>query len=112
MIVDILLKQYDGERERTRVYHNIDPNSLVVQGKSVYFARPDCWLSGNCANRYRIEIGGMDYLSSDPEDIERAMQDIPELNRGLFVSGRDRDLNEALCEAVGGPVEPEDGDGE
>ena len=110
--MDILLKQYDGERERTCVYHNIDPNSLVVQGKNVYFAHPDCWLSGNCANRYRIEIGGMDYLSSDPEDIERAMQDIPELNRGLCVSSRDRDLNEALCEATGGPVQPEDGDGE
>lgn len=110
--MDILLKQYDGERERTRVYHNIDPNSLVVQGKNVYFAHPDCWLSGNCANRYRIEIGGMDYLSSDPEDIERAMQDIPELDRGLCVSSRDRDIREALSEAVSGPVQPAGGDAE
>jgi len=107
--MDILCKMYDGEQERTRVYHNIDPNSLVVQGRSVYFAHPDCWLSGNCANRYHIDFGGMDYLSSDPEDVERAMQDIPELGRGLCVSSRDRDIQEALCEAVGCPVQPAGG---
>lgn len=110
--MDILVKTYDGERERTRVYHNIDPNSLVVQGRSVYFAHPDCWLSGNCANRYRIDLGGMDYLSSDPEDVERAMQDMPDLNRGLCVSSRDRDIQEAFCEARSGPVQPAGGGAE
>ena len=110
--MDILCKKYDGERERTRVYHNIDPNSLVIQGGSVYFAHPDCWLSGNCANRYRIGLGGLDYISSDPEDVERAMQDIPELGRGLCVSSRDRDIREALSEAVSGPVQPAGGDAE
>lgn len=110
--MDILLKQYDGERERTRVYHNIDPNSLVVQGRSVYFAHPDCWLSGNCTNRYRIMIGGMDYFTTDPAEIERALQLTPGLERGLLVSRCDRSLSEALREAVEGPSQPAGGDAE
>ena len=110
--MDILCKTYDADTERVRVYHNIDPNSLVICGRCLYFAHPDCWVSDNCANRYRIMIGGMDYFTTDPAEIERALQLTPGLERGLLVSRRDRHLSEALCEAVGGPSQPVGGDAE
>ena len=108
--MDILCKTYDADTERVRVYHNIDPNSLVICGKSLYFAHPDCWISDNCANRYRIMIGGMDYFTSDPAEIKRALQCTPGLERGLLVSRCDRGLNVALSEAVEHPSQRVVGD--
>ena len=106
--MDILRKWYEDGAQRVRVYHNIDPNSLVVQGKDMYFAHPECWLSDNCANRYRIEVGPMDYITCDPVEVDRAMLEISHLGRGLYVSSSDG----TPCEAAECTIQGRDGDAE
>ena len=105
--MEILLKYFVGREEHIHIYHNIDPNSLVIQGNRVYFAHPKCWLSGNCANRYCIKLGGMDYLTCDPDEIEQATIEF-DMNHGIYVDSCIR----SMCEAPEGPIQAEDGDAE
>ena len=84
--MDILIVRLDGLIERSKIYHNIDPQSIAILGTNLHFAHYGVWTSGFTYNRYFYELKDIFFLSTDPNEIkEYAEKHSDCINRGLYV---------------------------
>ena len=87
-ILRIWFETYDGGKtiERSKIYHNIDPESIVAYGTEMYFAHPGSWQGNLLANRYRIPLKNS-IIKTDPQAIKAYAESHKEtINRGLYVT--------------------------
>ena len=88
--MDILRAWVDKEtgKERAKIYHNIDPESITIVGLEIFFAHPGTYKpGGSTANMYRIPIKGCPYITADKEQIKNYLLEHPDtINAGLYVS--------------------------
>lgn len=78
----------DTKRERAKIYHNIDPNSITIVGLEIYFAHPGAYTpGGSTAGMYRIPVSGCPYITADAEQIKAYVTEHPDtINAGVCVS--------------------------
>lgn len=88
--MDILRAWIDKDtgKERAKIYHNIDPESITIVGLEIYFAHSGLYTpGGSTANMYRIPIEGSPYITADKEQIKAYVKEHPEtINAGAYVS--------------------------
>lgn len=88
--MDILRAWIDEDtgKERAKIYHNIDPESITIVGLEIYFAHPGSYTpGGSAANMCRIPIEGSPYITADKEQIKAYVKEHPEtINAGVYVS--------------------------
>lgn len=65
----------DTRQTRARVYRNIDPDSIIINGGEILFAHPGAWHGALSANRYHIPVrDGCAYWTTDPVVIKKALE--------------------------------------
>lgn len=62
--------------EKAKLYRNIDPESLVIVGQTLYFAHSGCYRKGSTTtiDRYKVELNGCPMIITDPEIIQEEMK--------------------------------------
>lgn len=94
----------DTKRERAKIYHNIDPESITIVGLEIFFAHPGAYTpGGNTANMCRIPIQGCPYITADKEQIRSYVAEHPDtINAELYVTevvrGKQHETDENLTE--------------
>ena len=85
--MDLLIIYKDEDsRKRSKVYHNIDPASIVIMSGKLFFAHPDCWQSRMISNRYQIELDADVTIQTDPEWIKGFCETHEDcINRSLYI---------------------------
>lgn len=87
--MDILITWFDAEtkKEKAKIYHNIDKDSIAILGRTLHFAHPGCWQSGFSNNRYCIDLIDIMFMTTDPKEIKDYADEHENcINRGLYVS--------------------------
>ena len=85
--MDILSIWYDEGIEKSKIYHNIDPESIRYIGEDIYFAHTGVWKSGSLIGRYGIEHKKYHKLIMDPEEIRAwALEHEECVNRSLYIN--------------------------
>lgn len=77
----------DTKRERAKIYHNIDPESITICNLEICFAHPGAYTpGGSTGGMYKIPIAGCPYITTDPEQIKSYLAEHPDTINGECVT--------------------------
>ena len=87
--MDILVTQFceKTKNEEAKIFHNIDKDSIAIDGLVLYFAHPGSWESGRNSHRYQINLRKILYVTTDPEEIQNYIDEHKDcIMKGLYTS--------------------------